>query len=412
MTAYSPSFTITIAGTDYTDEVLNSATITSGRTDIFTNTLTGFANIELGITGALPTFDIKDSVNIKVTDSSASDVNLFTGQIENINKTIAGAGPNAIAYVIQIQAMGSLAKLVRTVAGSDNYPEELDGERMQRILEEALYTQWQDLPNTLTWSEVSNTQEWSNYGVQDIDVIDDGRYDILARTAEVVNAFDLASQTASDGIGYLYETTDGKIGYAGAERRTSTFGSNQIELDADLLNTTGLSTRLSTADIINSVYLTYDDPEASVTAVNNQSIEDYGLIETQVSTQLADSGQATEQAVRLAALRGTPLESFDSLNINLANPNLGNTERDLLLGVSMDTSIKLTNLPTGFIFNDTFEGFVEGWTYFLSQNSLELEMLVSNSVYSAFEVQWEDYNPTTQWQNLSASLTWNDLAIG
>ena len=68
MTAYSPSFTITIAGTDYTDEVLNSATITSGRTDIFTNTLTGFANIELGITGALPTFDIKDSVNIKVTD--------------------------------------------------------------------------------------------------------------------------------------------------------------------------------------------------------------------------------------------------------------------------------------------------------------------------------------------------------
>jgi len=78
----------------------------------------------------------------------------------------------------------------------------------------------------------------------------------------------------------------------------------------------------------------------------------------------------------------------------------------------MDTSIKLTNLPTGFIFNDTFEGFVEGWTWFFSQNSLELEMLVSNSIYSAFEVQWEDYSATTQWQNLSASLTWNDLAIG
>jgi hypothetical protein len=392
--------------------VLNNATITSGRTDIFTNTLTGYANIELGITGALPTFDIKDPVNIKVTNSSASDVDLFTGQIETINKTIAGAGPNAIAYIIQIQAMGSLAKLVRTVAGSDNYPEELDGERIERILQEALFTQWQDVPSTLTWADVEATQEWADYGVQDIDIIDEGRYDILARTAEVVNAFDLASQTASDGLGYLYETPDGKVGYAGAERRTNNYGINQIELDTDLLNTSGLSTRLSTADIINSVYLTYDDPEASVTAVNDQSIEDYGLIETQVSTQLADSTQAAEQAVRLAALRGTPLESFDSLNINLANPNLDNTERDLLLSVNMDTNIKLTNIPTGFIFGDAFEGYVEGWTWFLSQNSLELEMLVSNSIYSAFEVQWEDFNPTTQWQNLSGSLTWNDLAIG
>ena len=92
MTAYSPSFTITLAGVDYTDNTLNNATITAGRTDIFTNTITGYANIELAITGALPSLDIKDSVNIKVTDSSASDVNLFTGQIETINKTIAGAG--------------------------------------------------------------------------------------------------------------------------------------------------------------------------------------------------------------------------------------------------------------------------------------------------------------------------------
>ena len=412
MTAYSPSFTITLAGVDYTDNTLNNATITAGRTDIFTNTLTGYASIELGITGALPTLDIKDSVSIKVTDSSANDVDLFTGEISAINKSIAGAGASSIAFVLQIQAVGSLSKLVRSFAGLDSYPEELDGERIERILQEALFTQWQDVPNTLTWANVAATQEWADYGVQDIDIIDDGRYDILARTAEVVNAFDLASQTASDGLGYLYETADGKVGYAGAERRTSNYGINQIELDTDLLNTSGLSTRLSTADIINSVYLTYDDPEASVTATNDQSIEDYGLIETQISTQLTDSTQAAEQAVRLAALRGTPLESFDSLNINLANPNLGNTERDLLLGVSMDTSIKLTNLPTGFIFNDTFEGFVEGWTWFLSQNSLELEMLVSNSIYSAFEVQWEDYNPTTQWQNLSGSLTWNDLAIG
>ena len=412
MPAFIPSFQVTLAGVNYTNIVLNNATITTGRPDIFANTLTGYANLQLGITGAMPLLDIKDTVNIKATDSTATLVDLFTGEISAINKSVGASGAGGTTLVLQIQAVGSIAKLVRHLAGFNSYPEELDGERIERILQEALFTQWEDLPNTLTWSEVSPTQQWLDYGVQDIDIIDDGRYDILARTAEVVNAFDLASRTASDGLGYLYETPDGKIGYAGAERRTTTFGTNQIELDADLLNNTGVQTRLTTTDIINNVYLTYDDPQADVIAINNQSVENYGIIEQQINTQLADSNQAGEQALRLASLRGTPRESFDVLNVNLVNPNLEDTTRDLLLGVSMDTLVKVSNLPTGLITGNSFEGFVEGWTWILSQKSLELEMRISNSIYSAFEVQWEDYNPTTQWQNLGNDLQWQDLAIG
>jgi hypothetical protein len=413
MPAYTPDYTITIAGTEYTSQVLNNATITTGRPDIFTDTLAGYANIELAITsGSIPALELKQSVNIKVTDSSSADVDLFTGEISAINKSLAGAGANGTATVVQIQAVGSIAKLVRSFVGTSSYPTELDGERVERILTEALFTQWEDVPNTLTWADVAATQEWADYGVQGIDIIDDGRYDLLARNAEIVNAFDLVTQTARDGLGYLYETPDGLIGYAGAERRTSTFGANQIELNGELLNYSAVQTRLSSADIVNSVYLTYDDPEAAVEAVNDQSIEDYGLIQTQITTSLSDQTQAEEQALRLVSLRGTPLESFDLISINLSNPNLDNIERDLLLGVSMDTLVKVTNLPTGFIIGNAFEGFVEGWTWFLAQGSLELEAQVSNSIYSAFEVQWEDYDPTTQWQNLSGSLTWNDLAIG
>jgi hypothetical protein len=264
----------------------------------------------------------------------------------------------------------------------------------------------------LTWADIEATQEWADYGVQGLDTIDDGRYDLLARNAEVVNAFDLATETARDGVGYLYETPEGNIGYAGAERRTSNYGINQIDLDGDLLNASAVQTRVSSADIVNDVYLTYGNPEAAIEATNPESIEDYGLIQTQISTQLEDADQAEEQALRLVSLRGTPLESFDIVSINLSNPNLDNDERDKLLDISMDTLIKVTNLPTGFIIGDSFEGFVEGWTWFLAKGSLEIEAQVSNSIYSAFEVQWEDYNPTTQWQNLSSSLTWNDLAIG
>lgn len=413
MPAYTPDFTITIAGTEYTNNTLNNATITMGRPDIFADTLTGYASIELSIfSGSVPNLSLKDSVNIKVTNSSAVDVDLFTGEISAINKNLAGAGAGGYIINLQIQAVGSLSKLVRSFAGSDSYPLELDGQRIERILIEALYTQWQDLPSTLTWADVFASQQWQDYGVQGIDIIDDGRYDLLARNAEVVNAFDLATQTAQNGLGYLYETNDGLIGYAGAERRTTNFGNNLIELDADLINVAGVQTRLSTADIVNSVYLTYDDPEAAVQATNPQSVEDYGLIETQISTFLEDQNQAEEQASRLVALRGTPLDNFDTLSINLVNPDLGNIERDLLLDVNMDTLIKLTNIPSGLVTNNTFEGFVEGWTWILSQGSLQLEAKISNQVYSAFEVQWEDYNPTTQWQNLPTSLTWQDLAIG
>jgi hypothetical protein len=412
MTNYSPSFTITIAGVDYTDLVLDNATITTGRPDIFASTLSGYANIELAITGTMPVLDIKNLINIKVTDSAANDVDLFTGEISAINKSVNRAGTNDLVLSLQIQAVGSLAKLVRNVAGLNSYPEELDGLRIERILQEALFIQWADVPNTLTWADVSPTQQWVDFGVQDIDIIDNGRYDILARPAETVNAFELASQTASDGLGYLYETVTGEIGYAGAERRTNTFGTKQIDLDAHLLNNTGIETRLSTADIANVIFLSYDDPEVEVLAINDQSVEDYGIIEQQIATALADENQADEQALRLVALRGTPKESFDLLNVNLVNSNLDDLTRDLLLGVSMDTLIKVSNLPTGLIIGDSFEGFVEGWTWILSQNSLELEAIVSNSIYSAFEVQWEDYNPTTQWQNLGNDLQWQDLAIG
>jgi len=78
----------------------------------------------------------------------------------------------------------------------------------------------------------------------------------------------------------------------------------------------------------------------------------------------------------------------------------------------MDSLIKLTNIPTGLIEGDAFEGFLEGWTWTISKGSLELEAIISHSTYSAFETQWEDFSATTQWQSLSNTLIWNDLAIG
>ena len=64
----------------------------------------------------------------------------------------------------------------------------------------------------------------------------------------------------------------------------------------------------------------------------------------------------------------------------------------------------------GFVTVEWFvEGFVEGWTWTLGRRNLELTMSVSNSIYSTLDVQWEDYNPLTQWQNLDNTTMWLDV---
>ena len=412
MTIYTPTFKIRIAGVEYTNEVLSNATITTGRNDFFEPTLPSYCNLELiNLSGTSPAINLLDVVNIQVKDTNNVFIDLFTGEVSSVQNTLEGAGTNdQYANTVQVQAIGVLGLLVKRYAGAVSYPQEFDGQRIERILEETLYTAWEDLSNITTWNDLPALQTWQDYGVQGIDVIDNGRYEVLARSAQVEQANELTDVTATTGLGYLYETGDGLIGYADAERRSTNYGTNTIAVDADILSSAGFTTRLQTADIINSVVIQYNDPVAEEAAENDTSIDTYGLLQQIVPTILAEQLDAQEQAARTVALRGLPKVSLDSVSLNLSNPNITNAVRNSFLSVSMDTLVAITNIPTGIISSGVFEGFVEGWTWTLSKNSLELDLAISNSIYSSLDVQWEDYNPLTQWQNLPNDLTWLDVA--
>ena len=409
MTIYTPEYKVTIAGVEQTSSILTEGIITFGRNDFFEPTQPSYCNIELlDLDGTGPDISLLDTVIIEVKDSSGSWVKLFTGEVSNVYNSIAAAGPNAQPNVIQIQAVGPLATLVKRSAGAVAYPQELDGERIERILQETLFTAWEDLSSTFTWNDLG-TETWATYGVQGLTTIDAGRYEVLARDAELAVASDLTDLTSNSGLGYLYETTAGEIGYADAERRTDNYATNIISIDADLLNAE-LQTRLQTADISNSVVVRYGDPVAEHVAQNDASIDSYGLLELIRDTILAESADAQEQATNFVNYRGTPRASMEAISLNLANGNMSDSVRDDLLAVSMDSLIALTNLPVGLFPSGTFEGFTEGWTWTLGRKNLELTMSVSNSVYSTLDTQWEDYNPTTQWQNLANDYTWLDVA--
>ena len=222
----------------------------------------------------------------------------------------------------------------------------------------------------------------------------------------------MVNNTSFSGLGYMYETTGGNIGYADAERRTNNYGTNLIPLTASTVASEGIQTRLQLADIVNSVVVQYGDPVAEVEAIDDVSVNLYGVVQQVNSTLLANSTEATAQATRFVALRSIPNTGFDSLSLDIANPNLDDTTRNSLLGVTMDKALFVSSLPVGLFPTGEFEGFVEGWTWTLGKNTLDLQMLVSNKIYSTVDVQWEDYNPATQWQNLDSVLTWLDLAIG
>ena len=408
MTVYTPTYRVTIAGTVQTSTTLENATITYGRNDFFEATQPSYCNLELlNLEGTSPVVELLDTVLIEVTDSTSAYVKLFTGEVSGVFNRFEGAGLGGKPNTLQIQAVGALGLLVKRYAGSVAYPEELDGARITRILEETLYIAWEDISNTQTWNDFT-TETWVNYGVQGIDTIDAGRYEVLARPAQVEQAYNLTDITQQSGLGYLYDTTDFKIGYADAERRSENYTTNLIELDANLVNA-DIQTRLQTADIVNSVVIQYDDPVQEVEAQNDTSINNYGLFQEVRSTILAKTADATEQATNFVNYRGTPKVSLEEVTVNLSNSDMTNTVRDNLLGVSMDTLLYLDNIPVGLIAEGYNEGFVEGWTWTLGRNNLELAMSVSNSIYSTLDVQWEDYNSVIQWQNLDNATRWLDV---
>jgi hypothetical protein len=408
MTVYTPTYRVTIAGVVQTSEILSGGTITYGRNDFFEATQPSYCNIELlNLNGASPVVELLDPVIIEVTNSAGTFVKLFTGEVSGVYNRFEGAGAAGKPNTLQIQAIGALGLLVKRTAGAISYPEELDGARIQRILQETLFIAWEDLSNTQTWNDFT-TETWDNYGIQGIDVIDPGRYEVLARAAQIDQAYNLTDETQQSGLGYLYDTTDFEIGYADAERRITNYSTNLIELDANLVNA-DIQTRLQTADIVNSVVIQYDDPVLEEAAENDSSINNYGLLQEIRRTILAQQVDAQEQAVNFVNFRGTPRTSLESVTVNLANDGMTNTVRDDLLAVSMDTLLYLDNIPIGLLVEGYFEGFCEGWTWTLGRNNLELTMSVSNSIYSTLDVQWEDYNSAIQWQNLDNSTRWLDV---
>jgi hypothetical protein len=412
MSEWTPEWNLTInGGGDYTNLTLSNLTITSGRQDIYSQPYAGYCNVEILNLDLSPIeIDVNDQINIQVKDSSGTFVNLFGGYVTDIDVEVTQASSTAISERIKVVALGALSKLPKTLT-EGVLSKDFDGDQIYTILSEALFDTWNEVPAAETWAGYNATTTWANAensGLGDID--QPGDYELTARSAETTDIYSLVSSLATSGLGYLYEDSQGRIGYADSTRRSSYLATNgYVDLTGSHALARGIRTSKRSGDVRNNVTISYK-ANAQESASDAASIAVYGQQAYQINTSLENGSDALDQAEFYLGLRAFPEAQFKSITFPLSSPEIDDNDRDALLEVFMGLPVNITDLPSN-ITNGQFQGFVEGWTFTAGYNSLYLTLTVSPTAYSLQSTRWNGVSAAETWNTLSPTLEWIDATI-
>lgn len=410
MTAYTPVYRIKVDGSTVTSATLGGLTITSGRTDIYSQPVAGYCNLTLIKTdlSSVP-FEINDSVSIEVKNSAGVYVYLFGGFITDLSVTVSTSSATTITQRINIIATGALARLARAVF-TGNIASAKDGTQIAAILNNVLFDTWSEVPAATTWATYDPTVTWANAqnsGYGEIDV--PGDYDLDAQNNVNATVYDVVSQLATSGLGYIYEDAQGRIGYADSTHRSQYFGANGfVDLDANQAIGPNLRITKKAGDVRNAITIAYGGNTASAT--DSTSVGLYGQLASTISTTLKNQTDAQAQANFYLKIRAYPQFALESITFPIQNPEINDSDRDKLLNVFMGMPINLINLPTNMD-GGSFQGFVEGWTWTLQMNRLQLDLVVSPMSYSLQAMAWQDVPVIETWQTLNPTMDWLNATI-
>jgi hypothetical protein len=413
MSAWTPDWKLTVGGVDYTDIAISDIQHEAGRTDIYLQPNPSYITITLvALNNQTLPFDINDSLDLQVKNSSATYVNIFGGDITDVVVEVGQTG--AITTVIQytLTAMGSLAKIAKEIY-TGTISQDEDGNQIYDVLSSVLLGTWNDVPAASQWSTYNATETWANavnLGLGEID--QPGLYTMENRGSEPDTIYNILSLIANSAFGYLYEDNAGNIGYADADHRQNYLLTNgYVDLDAGHALGSGLSTVMRSGDVRNDIYINYGNNfNSQKTATSASSIALYGYKSESINSVLHSAVDAQAVADRYIAQRAFPQPTFQSITFPITNPEIDNSDRDALLGVFMGMPVYLANLPTQ-ISGGAFEGYVEGWSWSTRFNELFLTINVSPVAFSQVAMRWNTTPATEAWNTLSPTLTWEYATI-
>jgi hypothetical protein len=413
MTQWNPVWRVIVDGVTYTNLTLANVNISSGRTNIYTQPVAGYAQLSiLNFDKSAIPFQINDSVTIEVKDSTNTFVPIFGGTITDLAVTINSIGSQGYNQRIELTALGALSRLPKSIT-TGVLAKDFDGDQMFELLSGLLFGAWNKVPAATTWATYNPTEIWSdavNTGLGEIDR--PGDYELDARDSNPSDYYSIASQIATSGLGYLYEDPQGRIGYADSTHRAQYFATNgYVDLSANDALGAGFRTVTRSGDIRNKVTIRYKkNQNESYTDSDMASIGLYGELGQVISTTLDKAEDAEAQAEFYLALRAYPQAVFDSITYQLVSPELSDTDRDALIKVFMGLPLNIVDLPPN-VSNGEFQGFVEGWTFRAGYNTLELTLTVSPLAFSLQAFRWNSVPAVETWNTINPTLDWLNATI-
>ena len=413
MSIWNPLYRVKVNGSTVTNSTLAGLTITSGRTSIYAQPLAGYCSMSLLVQAPSSiNYEVNNPVSVEVQDSNGDWVFLFGGFLTDVSIEVDAAGSSAIIQRVNIVAVGALARLARAEF-QDNLSADQDGDQIYTVLSQALFNTWDEVPAATTWNDYNATTTWAeaeNAGLGDIDR--PGDYDLASQNNLNESILELAQRLATSGLGYIYEDSQGRIGYADSTRRSEYLSANgYVDIDGRHASALGLRLTKRAGDVRNVVDLTYgSNSNQSITASDPDSISLYGELSSRIDTTLANQSDAEDQADFYLALRAYPRYEMDAITFEIHSPEIDDTDRDSLLNVFMGLPLNIQNLPANMV-NGEFQGFVEGWTWRAGLNRLQLRMILSPVAYSLQAFRWNSVPVTETWNTLSPTMTWLDATI-
>jgi hypothetical protein len=290
---------------------------------------------------------------------------------------------------------------------------DFDGDQIYDVLFPLLFDSWQEVPQALTWATYDPTITWANAQNSGLGQIDrPGNYELAARSSERIDVYSLVSALATSGLGYIYESGTGQIGYADSTHRTTYLATNgYVELTANHALGSGLSIQQRAGDVRNSITIQYDATSSSEeSATDDTSIGLYGQLAQIITTTLHNKTDAEDQADFYLSLRAYPQFNFNNITYELTNPELDDADRDALIGVFMGMPVEISDLPLNMSSGD-YLGFVEGWTFSARYNEVSVSMILSPIAFSLQAMKWSDVPVTETWSTINPTLDWANATI-
>ena len=410
MTQWIPVWSVLIDGVEYRNITLANLTIESGRRDIYQQAVAGYCSLSiLNINDNPITVAINSGITVFVQNSTGTPVAIFGGSVSDILTTVERSGTGGLVQTVTITALGALSRLPKVLT-TGVLSKDFEGDQIYDVLDGILYGAWNEVPAALTWATYDATTTWANAENSGVGEIDrPGNYELTSRASSVTDAYSLVAALATSGLGYIFEDSQGRIGYSDSTHRSQYLAANgYVDLSALDAYSSGLQTSTRAGDVRNEVTITYKNGDQH-TASDAASIATYGSLAQNILTTLENGVDATSQANFYLTLRAYPRANFESIRYPLGSPNVSDSDRNSLIGVFMGMPVNITDLPANM--GSNFQGFVEGWRFSAGYNSLAIDLYVTPISYSLDAFRWNDVPASERWNTLSPTLTWLEATV-